>query len=217
MLVAVVESLVEVSGEVELYFAVDASEVLLIGVKVDTLAAKEVKLGLVVHSFVKRELSVLDPDLLGISCLLGLGASCLLGLGASCLLGLGGSSLLLLLDSGWHDSSLLSDRVRMDVPHEVPRLNRSFSGLRLLRSDRDHALFGADDTDIAIARAGIFDRLEGLVDERSEHRVVLHQTDDLVEGKLDELASDLGCELSANNLLHGATEQETELALVLVC
>ena len=209
MLVAVVESLVEVSGEVELYFAVDASEVLLIGVKVDTLAAKEVKLGLVVHSFVKRELSVLDPDLLGISCLLGLGASCLLGLG--------GSSLLLLLDSGWHDSSLLSDRVRMDVPHEVPRLNRSFSGLRLLRSDRDHALFGADDTDIAIARAGIFDRLEGLVDERSEHRVVLHQTDDLVEGKLDELASDLGCELSANNLLHGATEQETELALVLVC
>ena len=56
MLVAVVESLVEVSGEVELYFAVDASEVLLIGVKVDTLAAKEVKLGLVVHSFVKREL-----------------------------------------------------------------------------------------------------------------------------------------------------------------
>ena len=209
MLVAVVESLVEVSGEVELYFAVDASEVLLIGVKVDTLAAKEVKLGLVVHSFVKRELSVLDPDLLGISCLLGLGASCLLWLG--------GSSLLLLLDSGWHDSSLLSDRVRMDVPHEVPRLNRSFSGLRLLRSDRDHALFGADDTDIAIARAGIFDRLEGLVDERSEHRVVLHQTDDLVEGKLDELASDLGCELSANNLLHGATEQETELALVLVC
>ena len=209
MLVAVVESLVEVSGEVELYFAVDASEVLLIGVKVDTLATKEVKLGLVVHSFVKRELSVLDPDLLGISCLLGLGASCLLGLG--------GSSLLLLLDSGWHDSSLLSDRVRMDVPHEVPRLNRSFSGLRLLRSDRDHALFGADDTDIAIARAGIFDRLEGLVDERSEHRVVLHQTDDLVEGKLDELASDLGCELSANNLLHGATEQETELALVLVC
>ena len=126
--VAVVESLVEVVGEVELHLAVDASEVLLVLVEVDTLAAKECKLGLVIHIIVEGELSVLKLELLGITCLLGLGASSLLrlgassllGLGASCLLALGGSSLLLLLDRLRHGFSLLSDRVRMDVPHEVP-------------------------------------------------------------------------------------------------
>ena len=110
--VAVVESLVEVVGEVELHLAVDASEVLLVLVEVDTLAAKECKFGLVVHIIVEGELSVLELELLGITCLLGLGASCLLALG--------GSSLLLLLDRLRHGFSILSDRVRMDVPHEVP-------------------------------------------------------------------------------------------------
>ena len=118
--VAVVESLVGVVGEVELHLAVDASEVLLVLVEVDTLAAKECKLGLVVHIIVEGELSALELELLGITCLLGLVASSLLGLGASCLLALGGSSLLLLLDRLRHGFSLLSDRVRMDVPHEVP-------------------------------------------------------------------------------------------------
>ena len=118
--VAVVESLVEVVGEVELHLAVDASEVLLVLVEVDTLAAKACKLGLVVHIIVEGELSVLELELLSITCLLGLVASSLLGLGASCLLALGGSSLLLLLDRLRHGFSLLSDRVRMDVPHEVP-------------------------------------------------------------------------------------------------
>ena len=126
--VAVAESHVEVSGEVELHLAVDASEVLLVFVEVDTLAAKECKLGLFVHIFVEGELSFLELQLLGITCLLGLGApsllrlgaSSLLGLGASRLLALGGSSLFLLLDPLRHGFSLLSDRVRMDVPHEVP-------------------------------------------------------------------------------------------------
>ena len=126
--VAVDESRVKVSGEVELHLAIDASEVLLVLVEVDTLAAKECKLGLVIHIIVEGELSVLKLELLGITCLLGLGASSLLrlgassllGLGASWLLALGGSSLFLLLYRLRHGFSLLSDRVRMDVPHEVP-------------------------------------------------------------------------------------------------
>ena len=110
--VAVDESHVKVSSEVELNLAVDACEVLLVFVEVDTLAAKVCKLGPVVHFIVEGELSVLELQLLG--------STCLLGLGTSCLLALGGSSLLLLLNRLRHGFSLLSDRVRMDVPHEVP-------------------------------------------------------------------------------------------------
>ena len=102
LLVAVIESLINVFRGVELHLAVHASELHLLSVKVDALAAKEVKLAILVQFSSEVEPFVLE--LLGISCLLGLG----------------GISLLLLLDSGRHDFSLLIDRVRMDVPHEVP-------------------------------------------------------------------------------------------------
>ena len=118
--VAVGESLVQVIGEPELHRdAVVAREVLLLFVEVDTLAAKVCKLGLDLPFFFQGAL-LSGPELLGITCLVGLGASSLVGLGASRLLALGGSSLLLLLDRGRHGLSLLSDRVRMDVPHELP-------------------------------------------------------------------------------------------------
>lgn len=111
VLVAVSESFVNIAGEVELNLAVDAVEVHLLGVEVDTLTTKEIKLVLL---GVECQLLVLELLHLLVAC------------GFIRLSDRGENLLLLLLDDGRHDLGLLSLGVRVYVVHEVPAGNRCF-------------------------------------------------------------------------------------------